>query len=90
MTSESGVRIRVRTNFAQNSKSITHEQTVEIDAPVVYGTGADGRVRLLVDTGDGVFEDWDIAYQQVLAEAREVAAQELEQRKLRFSAQVAA
>jgi hypothetical protein len=84
------IRIRVRTNFAVNSKSISHEQTVEIDAPVVYGTGSDGGAKMLVDCGDGTFEDWDCTYNRVLREAREVAAQELERRKAQFLAPVVA
>jgi hypothetical protein len=83
------IRIRVRTNFAVNSKSISHEQTVEIDAPVVPGDGPGGPA-LLVDMGDGLFEIWSGVYTDLLREAREVAAQELERRKAQFLAPVVA
>lgn len=78
------IRIRVRTNFAVNTKSVTHDQTIELDAPVVPGETTQGEPTLLVEIEPGVFESWDIVYRDALEQAREIAAHELEHRTLRF------
>jgi hypothetical protein len=86
------IRIRVRTNFAVNSKSISHEQTVEIDAPVEFGpnpNSGDPRFVPLVIL-DGKRVAFTQIYERVLEEARQVESDELERRKAQFLAPVVA
>lgn len=87
------IRIRVRTNFDVNSRSISHEQTVEVEMDIKVLRQPDGYLNeplIEVEMGEGYTQEWSAFYADMLEQARKVAAAELERRKAQFLAQVVA